>query len=120
MTGRRAFWIARALMMVAVPALIVGCGGALVGSWKASTPAKDADFHISSVKFNNDGTYTASARQADKDVKLGGSYEFNGFQLKLAGRGKKPERQYGAIMNSFKKTLELSSDGKKQVLKKQD
>jgi len=120
MTGKRAFWIARALMIVAVPVLIVGCGGVLVGSWKASTPAKGVDFHINSVKFKDDGTYTAIAHKGDKDVKLGGSYEFNGFRLKLAGRGKKPARQYDAMVNSFTKTLELSKDGKKQVLKKQE
>ncbi len=120
MRGRRAFWIARALMILAVPALIVGCGGVLVGSWKASTSAKGADFHINSVKFKDDGTYTAVARKGDKDEKLGGTYEFNGFQLKLAGRGKKAGREYGAMVNSFTKTLELSKDGKKQVLKKQE
>jgi hypothetical protein len=119
MTGKRAFWIARALMIAAIPALLVGCGGVLVGSWKASTPAKDAQFHIRSVKFKDDGTYTASARKDGKDVKLGGSYEFNGFQLKLTGRGKKPGQQYDAMVNSFTKTLELTKDGKKQTLQKQ-
>ncbi len=120
MTSRRAFWIARALMLLVAPVLIVGCGGALVGSWKASAPAKGADFHIKSVQFKNDGTYTASAQKAGKAMRLGGSYEFNGFQLKLAGRGKKPEQQYGAMVNSFTKTLELTKDDKKQVLKKQE
>ncbi len=75
---------------------------------------------VAGRRMKGDTIAMASAQKAGKDMRLGGSYEFNGFQLKLAGRGKKPEQQYGAMVNSFTKTLELTKDDKKQVLKKQE
>lgn len=78
--------------------LAVGCSQALVGTWKneKETP-KESKYFIKQLDFRDSGTYAASAKQADKDLYLQGSYDFNGATLTLKPKGQ-AEKQYKAIV----------------------
>lgn len=103
-------------IVVVVVAMAAGCNGALVGSWKADPEPKDMPAYIGSASFKNDNTYTVVEKKGEAVEKFAGTYEFNGFSLKLKSPGK-PDRVYKA-MNVFGK-LELTVGDKKQTLKKQ-
>jgi hypothetical protein len=94
-----------------------GCNAALVGTWKTDSPAAGDGFAISTATFKDDNTYTAAAKEGDQNVRLAGTYEFNGFNLKLKTPGK-PDRTYGAMV-VMGNTLELNSGDKKVTMKKQ-
>jgi len=106
-------------LVVALPiaAALVGCNSALVGTWKADAAPAGEKFAIQNVTFKDDNTYTGSAKEGDQNVRLAGTYEFNGFNLKLKSPGK-PDRQYGATV-VMGKSLELKSGDKKVSMKKQ-
>ena len=112
-------WMSGSFLALAL-AMVVGCSGALVGTWKAEAPLKDAnELSLNTVTFRNDGTYSAVGKKGDENMNLAGKYEFNGFNLKLKSPGK-PEKTYGAtymMMGGGK--LELKSGNSKQTLKKQ-
>jgi hypothetical protein len=105
-------------MLLGLMMLAGGCSSALVGTWKTDPVPEGESFVITNATFKDDSTYTASARQGDQNIRLAGTYEFDGFGLKLKTPGK-PERTYGATYNMMMKTLELRSGDKKQVMKKQ-
>jgi hypothetical protein len=98
-------------------AAAAGCNSALVGTWKGEPAAKDEPFAIQTVTFKDDNTYTGAAKERDQPVRLAGTYEFNGFNLKLKTPGK-PDRTYGAMV-VMGKTLELKSGDKKVKMTKQ-
>jgi hypothetical protein len=105
-------------LLTAILALTLGgCGGALVGSWKADAAPKDGDFFINTATFRDDGTYTAVAKKGEENVQLVGKYEFDGFHLKLKTPGK-PERAYSATYYMNGK-LSISDGKTKQMLSKQ-
>jgi outer membrane lipopolysaccharide assembly protein LptE/RlpB len=105
------------LLLVLAAGSLAGCGSALVGTWKSDPMPKDDKFAIQQVTFKSDNTYTASAKEGDQNVRLAGTYEFNGFNLKLKTPAK-PERTYGAMV-VMGRTLELKRDGQKITMKKQ-
>lgn len=97
--------------------VLVGCNSTLVGTWRAEPPPKDERFAIASVTFKDDNTYTGAAMEGSQSVRLAGTYDFNGFDLKLKTPGK-PDRQYKATV-IMGKTLEMRKDDTKVTLKKQ-
>ncbi|HVP10426.1 MAG TPA: hypothetical protein VMV94_04465 [Phycisphaerae bacterium] len=98
--------------------LTAGCGGALVGTWKADPEPKDMSAYISSVTFKSDNTYSAVEKKGDAMDKFAGTYEFNGANLKLKSPGK-PDRTYKALYEMMGPKLDLTVGDKKQTLKKQ-
>ncbi len=119
MSSQRVHQAIGVFLLVLVVPVLGACNSALVGSWKADPIPENADSYIANVKFNDDGTFRASARKKGAEPQtLRGKYDFNGFSLSLKKAGK-GAANYGAVLNSFTKTLELSKDGQKQVLKKQ-
>ncbi len=103
-------------LLVTITAL-VGCNTALVGTWKADAAPACEKFYIQTATFKDNNTYTAAAKEGEQSVRLAGTYEFNGFNLKLKTPGK-PDRAYGAMV-MMGKTLELKSDGKTMKMQKQ-
>ena len=110
-------WISRACLAAALPVVMSGCGSSLVGTWNADAPPEGKGFHIKQVQFKDDGAYEASARVGDKNQRLRGKYEFNGFKLILHAAGK-PDREYGAMVWMLN-TLKLDHEGKQTTLTKQ-
>lgn len=104
-------------LLAPVAAALAGCNSALVGTWKTDSAEAPKGFAIQSVTFKDDNTYEAAARQGDQSTRLAGTYDFNGFELKLKSPGK-PERKYGATVY-MGRTLEIKADDQKQTLKKQ-
>jgi hypothetical protein len=105
------------LVLILAAGAVVGCNTALVGTWKSDPMPKDEAFALQQVTFKDDNTYTASAKEAEQSVRLAGTYEFNGFNLKLKTPGK-PDRAYGAAVY-MGRTLELKKDNKSITMKKQ-
>lgn len=106
------------LCLIAFCFVFGGCSSSLVGTWENPEPKADAgDFIINNATFKDDGTYVASARKGEESVRLAGTYEFNGFNLKLKTPGK-PERSYNATYLMMGPTLELRDGEMKQSLKK--
>jgi hypothetical protein len=101
-------------VLVGLTVSVVGCNSALVGSWENSSKPEGQPFYLHNVTFKSDGTYTASAKQGEENVRLAGTYEFDGFGLKLKQPGK-PEKKYGAT-NVMGQKLELSDGKNKQTL----
>ena len=105
------------LVLVGMSVWMTGCSNTLVGSWENTSEPEGQKFYLHNATFKDDGTYTASAKQGEENVRLAGTYEFDGFNLKLKTPGK-PERKYGATYMMAGPTLQLSQDGNKQTLKK--
>lgn len=104
------------LATFALALLITGCGQALVGSWETTEKSEVKDFAIRNATFKDDGTYVASALKGEETVRLAGTYEFDGFNLKLKDPGK-PERKYSATV-VMGNTLKLKSGESKITMKK--
>ena len=88
-----------------------GCGRALVGTWHTESiapPESARHFELARVTFNEDGTYTAAATCQGKSRQDNGSYQFDGFKLKLETKDGKA-RTYGATYNSFTDKLEMTT-----------
>jgi hypothetical protein len=98
--------------------LATGCGGVLVGTWKAEPEPKDMPAYINSATFKSDNTYTAVEKKGEAVEKFAGTYEFNGASLKLKSPGK-PDRTYKATYMMMGPKLDLTIGDKKQTLKKQ-
>ena len=105
------------VILVGLAAWVTGCSNTLVGSWENTSKPEGQAFYLHNATFKDDGTYTASAKQGEENVRLAGTYEFDGFNLKLKTPGK-PERKYGATYMMAGPKLQLSQDGNKQTLKK--
>jgi len=112
-------WTSRlsTVAVVGLAAWVVGCSSALVGSWENTTKPEGQAFYLHNATFKDDGTYTASAKQGEENIRLAGTYEFDCFNLKLKTPGK-PERKYGATYMMMAKTLQLREGQNKQTLKK--
>ncbi|MFQ5411483.1 MAG: hypothetical protein ACE5EC_04275 [Phycisphaerae bacterium] len=97
-----------------------GCNSVLVGSWKADPIPEGVDSYIAHANFRDDGTYEMFERnqEAEKSIRHGGQYQFDGFRLKLK-RPSKKDLIYPAMYNSFNGTLKVTVGEKKQSLKKQ-
>ena len=110
----------RTLLVLALLAALGGCNSVLVGSWKADPIPDGAETYIVHANFRDDGTYEMFERNkdAEKSIRHGGQYQYNGFRLKLK-RPSKKELVYPAMYNSFNHTLKLSVGEQKQTLKKQ-
>lgn len=108
-------WSMAAVMVLA--AWTTGCGSAIVGTWENTTKPEGQSFYIHNATFKDDGSYTASAKQGEDNIRLAGKYEFDGFNLKLMQAGK-PERKYSATYMMMGKTLQLREGQNKQTLKK--
>ena len=104
------------VVLVGLAASVVGCNSALVGSWENATKPEGQSSYLHNATFKSDGTYTAAAKQGEENVRLAGTYEFDGFNLKLKQPGK-PERKYSATC-VMGKTLQLCEGQSKQTLKK--
>jgi len=104
-----------AIVLLATAA--VGCSQALVGTWKTDPIPENESFYIIQAQFKDDGTYDATAYKEGETVRLAGTYDFNGSKLTLK-TPQKPERVYGALYIIGGK-LELTSEGKKLIMKKQ-
>jgi hypothetical protein len=98
--------------------LTTGCGGMLVGTWKADPEPKDMPAYINSATFKSDNTFTAVEKKGDAVEKFAGTYEFSGATLKLKSPSK-PERSYKATYIMMGPKLDLTIGDKKLVLKKQ-
>lgn len=107
----------RMLCLLGLGFVTAGCSSTLVGTWENTGKADDAKFVITNATFNDNGTYVASAKQGEENVRLAGTYEFDGFNLKLKNPGK-PERKYGATYMMMGQTLEIRDGKDKQMLKK--
>ncbi len=94
-----------------------GCSSSLVGAWENTSEQKGESFYITNATFKDNGDYVATAKQGGEDVRLAGTYEFDGFKLKLKTAGK-PERTYGATFIMMGPSLELRNGDQKQTLKK--
>ncbi len=106
------------ILFVAIGVMTTGCSSSLVGTWENPEPKADAgDFVINNATFKDDGTYVASARKGDETIRLAGTYEFDGFHLKLKTPGK-PQRNYNATYMMMGPTLDLRDGDMKQSLKK--
>ncbi len=117
MKTTRSFWTAALIFTFACAIMATGCNQALHGTWKyEGEPEKEA-FVITTATFKDDNTCTAIARKGDDLQKLAGTYEFNGFHLKIKQPGK-PDRDYDATI-WMGTTLNIKSNGKSQTLKKQ-
>ena len=103
-------------VMAGLTAALLGCSSALVGTWENASRPEGQPFYLHNATFKNDGTYTATAKQGEENVRLAGTYEFDGFHLKLKQPGK-PERKYNAT-NVMGKKLEISDGKNKQTLNK--
>ena len=87
-----------------------GCGRALVGTWRTESiepPESARHFELARVTFNEDGTFTAAATCKGQSRQDSGTYQFDGFSLKLETRDGQA-RTYGAMINSFTKKLEMT------------
>ena len=117
MNTNRLLWTTKMVLTLAAVPILVGCNSVLHGTWKADPLPKDEPFYIIEAQFKDDGTYKAAAKKEDEFVKLAGTYDFDGFRLKLKSPGK-PDREYGAtyILGG---TLKLTSGDKKLTMKKQ-
>jgi hypothetical protein len=114
MNGKR---LTGLLLVVGMAVCATGCSNTLVGTWENASKPEGQAFYLHNATFKDDGTYTASAKQGDENVRLAGTYEFDGFNLKLKTPGK-PERKYGATYVMAGPTLELKNGSNKQSLKK--
>jgi hypothetical protein len=109
---RATIWSLAAMILAA------GCSPALVGAWKAVEDTPDSPhFFVKQVQFRKDGTYSASARQTDRDLFLNGRYEFDGMNLTLKADGR-ADRKYHALI-WWGSELEITKDNQKQRLRKQ-
>ncbi|MFQ5501753.1 MAG: hypothetical protein ACE5EQ_05555 [Phycisphaerae bacterium] len=110
----------RTLLVLTLLAALGGCNAVLVGSWKADPIPDDAEPYIAHANFRDDGTYEVFERNkdAEKSIRHGGQFQYDGFRLKLK-RPSKKELVYPAMYNSFTHTLKLTVGEKKQTLKKQ-
>ncbi len=98
--------------------VVTGCSSVIVGSFDGGAPPEGSEFHISRATFNEDNTFVLFAKQGEGEGRiLKGTYQFDGFTLKIKQAGKK-ERKYSATFNSFNKSLDVSNDGNRQTLKK--
>jgi hypothetical protein len=71
------------LACCALPVLI-GCQGAIHGEWYLVTAKPNRQmFSIDHAAFRPDGTYTATTTIEGVTNQESGTYDFNGFQLKL-------------------------------------
>lgn len=106
------------LCLAALIGLVSGCSSAIVGSYDGGAAPAESKFHISRATFKKDNTFTAFVKEGEEDGRiLNGTYEFDGFTLKIKQAGKK-ERKYSATFNSFTKALDISTGGASQSLKK--
>ena len=105
-------------MLFVFALLTAGCGGALVGTWKADPEPKEMSSYISSATFKSDNTYTAVEKKGETVDKFAGTYEFSGTSLKLKSPSK-PDRVYKATYLMMGPKLELTVGDKKETLKKQ-
>ncbi|MBN2559947.1 MAG: hypothetical protein JXQ75_03340 [Phycisphaerae bacterium] len=114
MKTNRTLLALKAVLTLTVALVLTGCNQALVGTWKSDPTPKD---DLIQAEFKEDGTFNATANKDGEVVKLGGTYDFNGFSLKLKAPHK-PDREYGATL-LFGKTLDLTHEDSKLTMKKQ-
>lgn len=106
-----------AVLVVAVLLVALsGCGGALVGHWRAIEVVPNREvFCFDDATFNRDGTFTATTTNEGKTTTESGRYRFNGFKLTLhpqaGGR-----RTFNALLQFGR--LELIENERKVVLRK--
>ncbi len=114
----RHFWkLAGTTLILALGLAPAGCNSALEGAWKTDPVPEGEAFYIIEAQFKEDGTYTASARQGEALLRLAGTYDFNGFTLRLKTPGK-PMRKYSAVY-LVNKRLRVSSGDQTFTMKKQ-
>ena len=68
--------------------VLAGCQGAIQGDWHMieAVPSKQV-FNLDDATFRPDGTYTATTTFEGRTNTESGTYEFNGFKLKLEPKG---------------------------------
>jgi len=99
-----------------VLAMLVGCQGAIVGEWHLveAKPNRHV-FSIDEAHFRPDGTFSASTTLEGVTTSDTGTYEFNGFKLKLWPRAG-GQRTYQVQIQPGR--LEITSGKNKAVLEK--
>jgi hypothetical protein len=77
----------RTLVPLALPlllAVLTGCQGAIVGHWKLHRAIPNPSiFSIDDAAFRRDGTFDATTTIEGRTAEETGTYDFNGFKLKL-------------------------------------
>jgi hypothetical protein len=95
---------------------LVGCQGALVGDWhlREAVPNRQV-FSIDRASFRSDGTYSATTTIEGVTTSEDGTYEFDGFRLKLRPRAG-GQRTYTASLKLDR--LEIGDAKRHAVLQK--
>ncbi len=113
--ARHPAWLVGRLGLGLLP-LLAGCQGAIVGHWYLADAKPNRQvFSIDNATFHDDGTYAATTTLDGRTAEEKGTYDFNGFKLKLwpqAGG----QRAYTAQLKLDR--LELSSGKSSVVLQK--
>jgi hypothetical protein len=96
--------------------LLSGCGGAIVGDWYLveANPNRQV-FGIDNASFRSDGTFSAAMTIEGLTTEEKGTYDFNGFKLKLRPKAG-GQRTY--LANVQPGRLEIANGQRKVVLKK--
>jgi hypothetical protein len=77
------------------------------------TPEESADkFPLSTVTFDDEGTYSATRNVEGQAETMTGEYEWDGFKLKVTGKGG-TTRVYPGHWNMFDGKLYLRHDSEK-------
>ena len=118
MSWNRRSWAWRMNWTIVLALALAGCNSVLHGTWKTEPVPQDAPFYIIEAQFKEDDTFKATARKGEDLINLRGTYDFDGFRLKLKRPGKTPDRVYGATC-IFGKTLKLRHDKQRFTMKKQ-
>ena len=97
-------------------AVLCGCQGAVVGSWylEKAIPNREV-LSFKDVYFEKDGSFAATTTIEGLTTRETGTYEFNGWQLKLRPKAG-GQRTYSAILRG--RRLEITSGQRKVVLRK--
>lgn len=96
--------------------LLAGCGRAIVGDWRmvSATPNREV-FSIDHATFGRDGAFAATMTVEGLTADQTGTYDFNGFKLKLRPQGG-GQRSYLANVGPGK--LEIADGERRVVLRK--
>jgi hypothetical protein len=97
---------------------MAGCGRLLVGHWKGADLANQDKtvFSFATMQFNEDGTFKGVATLEAKNQDLAGTYQFDGFKLKLDTQ--QGRQEYWASYNMFGPDLLVKHDHNKAKLER--
>ncbi len=95
---------------------LTGCQGAIVGNWRLTDAVPNRQvFSIDNATFRGDGTYSATTTIEGVTNSEKGSYDFNGFKLRLQPQAG-GQRSYTASLKLDR--LEITDGKRHAVLQK--